>query len=162
MGTVKLCGYIPGAIGRIAELHGTYYSKHWQFGLFFEAKVAKELAEFLSRFDERMDGFWIATIDGKIVGAIAIVGSEAEKQGARLRWFIVSEEFQGLGIGNMLMKEAIDFCRGARFKRVYLTTFVGLDPARHLYEKWGFTLCDETEENTWGVTVKEQLFQLML
>jgi hypothetical protein len=45
---------------------------------------------------------------------------------------------------------------------VYLTTFVGLDPARHLYEKWGLILCEETEDNTWGVTVKEQFFQLTL
>lgn len=33
-------GYIPGSIGRIAELHGTYYHDHWGFGLYFEAMVA--------------------------------------------------------------------------------------------------------------------------
>jgi len=35
---VKLSGYIPGAIGRIAELHGTYYHKHWGFGFFSSRK----------------------------------------------------------------------------------------------------------------------------
>ncbi|GAI69557.1 unnamed protein product, partial [marine sediment metagenome] len=30
-------GYIPGSIGRIAELHGTYYNEHWDFTVFFEA-----------------------------------------------------------------------------------------------------------------------------
>ena len=24
-------GYLPGAIGRIVELHGTYYAAHWGF-----------------------------------------------------------------------------------------------------------------------------------
>ena len=162
MDTVRLCGYVPGAIGKVTELHGIYYSKNWNFGLFFEAKVAKELSQFLSCFDDTRDGFWIAVTDGRIVGAIAIVGSHEDTKEARLRWFIVDQEYQGFGIGNMLMKEAIEFCRRVGFGRVYLTTFVGLDPARHLYEKWGFTLCEETEDNTWGVTVKEQLFQLTL
>ena len=53
-------GYRPGAIGRVAQLHGEYYHRHWGFGLFFEAKVATELAAFLSRCDETRDGFWTA------------------------------------------------------------------------------------------------------
>ena len=48
-------GYVPGAIGRIAELHGTYYAKHWGFGLFFEAKVATELSAFLKAHDADRD-----------------------------------------------------------------------------------------------------------
>jgi len=24
-------GYIPGSIGRVAELHGAYYHEHWDF-----------------------------------------------------------------------------------------------------------------------------------
>jgi len=33
-------GYVPGCIGRVAELHGTYYAENWGFGRYFEAKVA--------------------------------------------------------------------------------------------------------------------------
>ena len=44
-------GHIPGAIGRVAELHGTYYHREWGFGLSFEAKVATELAQFFGRCD---------------------------------------------------------------------------------------------------------------
>ncbi len=36
---VKLSGYVPGAIGRVAELHGKYYQEHWGFDIFFESKV---------------------------------------------------------------------------------------------------------------------------
>ena len=47
MDTIELIsGYLPGAIGRITELHGTYYAKNWDLGLYFEAKVATELAAF--------------------------------------------------------------------------------------------------------------------
>lgn len=152
-------GYIPGAIGKITELHGTYYHEHWNFGLFFEAKAAAELAEFLSRFDEAHDGLWLAVDGGSIGGAVAIDGSKAETKGARLRWFILAPEYQGQGIGHQLMHEAMHFCERAHFKRVYLTTFAGLDAARHLYEKWGFSLCEEGEDSHWGMTVVEQTFE---
>jgi len=162
MNTLNLVGYVPGAIGKITELHATYYSEHRDFGLYFESKVATDLSEFLNRFDEAHDGFWAATINGGIVGSIVIDGKEAHADGARLRWFIVAPEYQGRGLGKMLLREAIDFCRRANFGRVYLSTFAGLDPARHLYEKFGFVLREEKEDNHWGKTVTEQTFELLL
>lgn len=162
MPDVKLSGYIPGAIGRIAELHGMYYYKHWGFHLFFESKVAIELSEFLRRFDESRDGFWVAHVEEKITGSIAIDGANHDSQGAHLRWFIVAPENQGRGIGNKLLKETIEFCRRKSFGRVYLWTFVGLDGARHLYEKSGFKLCEEHEGKQWGKAVTEQKFELVL
>lgn len=161
MGDVRFSGYIPGAIGRIAELHGTYYSKHWGFDLFFESKVAIELSEFLRRFNEATDGFWVASVEEKIVGSIAIDGVRHDSKGAHLRWFIVALENREQGIGRMLLKEAVEFCREKEFGRVYLWTFAGLDPARHLYEKFGFTMCEEHEGNQWGRTVTEQRFELV-
>jgi hypothetical protein len=48
---IEIGEYRPGAIGRVTEMHAAYYHRTWGFGLFFEAKVATELAEFLGRFD---------------------------------------------------------------------------------------------------------------
>lgn len=111
-------GYIPGSIGRIAELlHGTYYHKHWGFKLFFEAKVATEISELLGRYDEKRDGFWNVLIKGRVEGSIAIDGIHAEREGAHLRWFIISDSLRGKGIGNRLINEAIDFCRNKGYKR---------------------------------------------
>jgi len=154
--------YVPGSIGRVAELHGIYYQKHWGFGLFFEAKVASELAEFLKRYDERRDGFWTASQGRHVEGAIAIDGIHAEGEGAHLRWFIVSETLQGNGIGNRLINTAIDFCRKCDYRRVYLWTFEGLDAARHLYEKSGFKLMEQHRGAQWGKEVNEQRFLLLL
>jgi hypothetical protein len=39
-------GYIPGAIGRVAELNGRYYHDNWGLGLFFEAMVATAVSFF--------------------------------------------------------------------------------------------------------------------
>ena len=162
MRDVELSGYIPGAIGRIAELHGIYYYKHWGFDLFFESKVATELSEFLRHFDETRDGFWVARVEEEIIGSIAIDGVNHDSQGAHLRWFIIAPENQGHGIGKMLLKEAVEFCQKKKFGRVYLWTFSGLNPARHLYERFGFKLCEEHEGNKWGRKVTEQRFELTL
>jgi len=155
-------GYLPGAIGRVAELHAVYYHQMWDFGLYFEAKIATELAQFMQSFNPARDGFWAIVADDRIMGSIAIVGEETLPPGARLRWYILSPESQGQGWGKLLMREAMDFCRQAKFHRVYLSTFAGLDPARHLYEAAGFQLIDEQEGAHWGKTVLEQTFELIL
>jgi len=162
MGELRISGYLPGAIGRITELHATYYSERWGFDLNFEAEVSTELAEFLRRFDPTRDGFWVATLDGRIVGSIAIDGSNDPAAGARLRWFILAPECQGRGIGTQLLREAIEFCRSANIHRVYLWTFAGLDAARHLYEEFEFTLREERTDRDWGSTVTHQMFDLDL
>ena len=158
-------GYISGAIGRVAELHGTYYSLNWGFGLFFEAKVATELAAFLSRPDGAGDGFWAVTQAGRIEGSIAIDGSrarDADREGAHLRWFIVSDALRGTGLGRRLLETAVGFCRERGYPRISLWTFEGLDAARHLYESAGFRLAEQRRGAQWGVEVNEQRFELRL
>jgi GNAT superfamily N-acetyltransferase len=164
MDEVELTGYVPGALGRITELHGSYYAKQWDLGLYFEAKVATELAAFLSRFDPAHDGAWFASVNGEIVGGVFIDGKEADTLGARLRWFILDPAYQGRGIGNRLINEAVEFCKRVGFRRVYLTTFAGLNTARHLYEKQGFRLCAEEDGShlTGKTSLVEQVFELPL
>ncbi len=155
-------GYVPGAIGRVVELHGTYYHAHWGFGPFFESKVAAGLAVFLGRYDDLTDGFWTTSVAGRVEGCIAIDGLHAEGEGAHLRWFIVSEALAGKGIGDRLLSAAIEFCRSKGYRRVFLWTFEGLDAARHLYEKHGFQLVEQHWGTQWGTRVKEQQFELRL
>jgi GNAT superfamily N-acetyltransferase len=162
MSEAAIAGYVPGAIGRVVELHAAYYSGNWQFGLFFEAKVAAGLSEFLSRFDAGRDAFWTVNLDGRVEGSLAIDGSNADAAGAHLRWFILSDAVRGRGLGNRLMQEAVAFCKRKNYARVYLSTFAGLDPARHLYEKFGFRLAEERSGSQWGREVTEQRFVLML
>jgi GNAT superfamily N-acetyltransferase len=153
-------GYVPGAIGRVTELHAAYYHREWGFGLFFEARVAAELAEFLRRYDGARDGFWTAQVDGSIEGSIAVDGLHAGDEGAHLRWFIVSDALRGQGAGSRLMEVAIGFCRSCGHRRVYLDTFEGLHVARRLYEQHGFRLVEQHRGTQWGREVDEQRFEL--
>jgi GNAT superfamily N-acetyltransferase len=151
-------GYVPGAIGRVAQLHAHYYSQLVGFGVAFESKVARELAEFCERYVEGRDGFWLALDGGEIEASIAIDGSH--DGGAHLRWFITSDKVRGSGVGSVLLSTALDFCRACRYERVYLWTFEGLSAARHLYEKFGFRLVHQERGTSWGVEVNEQRFEL--
>ena len=155
-------GYKPGSIGRIAELHGSYYHAHWQFGVYFEAKVATELSEFLTRYDENRDGLWVAMENDRIEGSVVIDGIHAGSKGAHLRWFIISESLRSMGVGRMLIRKAIDFCVGKGYKQIYLWTFAGLNAARFLYEEAGFQLIKQQNGVQWGTKVNEQYFELSL
>jgi RimJ/RimL family protein N-acetyltransferase len=159
---VELKGYRPGAIGRITELHAVYYSQQWGLGLNFEAEIAAGLSAFLLKFDSTRDGFWTVVVNDKIVGSIAVEQSRAGDKSARLRWFIVASEYRGYGIGQLLLRQAIDFCQEAEVEQIYLWTFAGLTAARHLYDQFGFKLEEEHADNRWGNTVTHQKFKLDL
>ena len=49
-------GYMPGLVGRVAEMHAAFYSQHVGFGQFFESKVASGIAEFAGRLDQPCNG----------------------------------------------------------------------------------------------------------
>ncbi len=155
-------GYLPGALGSITSLHAGFYHRHAGFDLQFESKVARELAEFLERYDSARDRLWLVVADGCIEGSIAIDGIHADEQGAHLRWFILSERLRGSGIGNTLMANAIEFCCSRHYPSAFLWTFEGLHAARHLYEKHGFRLVVQQPGSQWGQVVNEQRFAMSL
>ena len=83
-------GILPGAIGRIIERHATYCSALAGFDVFFEAKVARELAGFWERYVDTRDGLWLAIRNDRIEGAIAFLRrshsiAPKKQTGARLR-----------------------------------------------------------------------------
>jgi len=154
-------GWRPGAIGRVVELLATYHARHWGLGAYFEAKVAHELAEFIARYDRDHDRLFLALDGERVIGAIAIDGSDATaaSEGVRVRWFILDEAWHGRGIGKRLLAAAMAFLAERRCARCYLTTFAGLDAARALYERAGFRLVGETAAASWGPRLTEQRFE---
>jgi RimJ/RimL family protein N-acetyltransferase len=155
-------GYLPGCIGRVAELHARYYHQLVGFGVAFEAKVARELAQFCEQYDGYRDGLWLALGNDVVEGSIAIDGSHADQDGAHLRWFITSNGVRGTGVGTTLLSAAMQFCQSQRYERVYLWTFEGLAAARHLYEKVGFRFVHQQRGRQWGREVDEQRFELLI
>jgi DNA-binding MarR family transcriptional regulator/N-acetylglutamate synthase-like GNAT family acetyltransferase len=151
---VSIRSFQPGDVGYVAYLHGKLYHKTYGFGRTFEYYVMKGLTEFL----ENSEGgdLWVAEVNGEIAGSIAI--TQSSEQIAQLRWFVVDENYQGLGIGKKLMDTAIAFCRKRGYQHVFLWTVSILDTARHLYQKYNFKLTEEKPNETWTGTklIKER------
>lgn len=162
-------GYFPGALGRIVELHETYYSEYWNLDYEFSREVAVELAEFLGRYEEAENRLWTVMDDPddavrrQIVGSLVIDdGHSDDEEGARVRWVILDPELHGRGFGRELMDRAMAFCRDSGFERVYLWTYEGLEAARHLYEEHGFRLVEEATRQDWGPEITYQKFEVYL
>jgi DNA-binding MarR family transcriptional regulator/GNAT superfamily N-acetyltransferase len=151
-------GYRPGLVGRVAEMHAAFYSRHSGFGQFFESQVATGMAEFAGRLSEPCNGVWTAIQNDRIVGSIAIDGQDLGNRQAHLRWFILDDGCRGSGTGRKLIEAALDFCDRFGFSECQLWTFKGLDAARKLYESVGFKLVHEEDGHQWGSIVTEQQF----
>lgn len=149
-------GYLPGCIGDIAALHARYYAAEVGFGVFFERKVATELAAFAESLPAPGKGLWLYAEAGRVLGSVVIDGDTETRQ-AHLRWFIVDGGLQGMGVGRALLSRALAFA-DQWYDETYLWTFRGLDAARHLYESAGFALAEEAAGSQWGEPVTEQRF----
>ena len=151
-------GYRPTIIGRVTDMITSYMHRHMGFGPAFEARVASDLVEFLSRIDAPQNQIWSAHLGDNIVGSIAIDGQDLGDGLAHLRWFVVVDELHGSGVGSALVERALAFCDYCEFRQTHLWTVQGLDAARKLYEKQGFTLAQEYQGDQWGNKVVEQKF----
>lgn len=159
--SVELTGYQPGGLGKVVELHGRYYGAEWNFDLAFEADIATDLSAFLQRLDPDRDGFWLAWLDGAMVGSITIDG-HGGTDSAHLRWFIAEPGITGRGIGAALMDVAMAFCRERGYAHVWLTTFAGLDAARKLYDRHGFVEVKTFEKTGWDFPITMQKLECEL
>jgi len=155
-------GITPGLVEQVTALHADYYGPEWNFGAVFSDRVHSEMTAFVARYDERRDQVWCVVDKETIAASITIDGSGPAQGTAHLRWFIVAPALRGSGYGHALMKLALAFCTDQNFDQIFLTTFDGLDAARHLYERSGFSLVASERGSSWGTEVVEQRFELDL
>lgn len=151
-------GYAPGLVGRVTEMQIACYADLLGFGAPFESRVAGEMAEFVTRLESPDNAIWRAETDGRIVGSISIDGEDLGDRCGHLRWFIVEAGLRGAGLGDRLIRAAVAFCDERGFRETHLWTVKGLDAARTLYERHGFSLAEEYRGDQWGAEALEQEF----
>lgn len=150
-------GWLPGLLGELVRWHGRYYVGALGWPPVFENIVAREAAELAGAQDDEAQ-IWSAWRDGRFLACIALDSRQAATKGARLRFFIASDEARGHGVGTRLMRIALEAADARGDARVWLTTVRGLGAAAHLYEKFGFVLADEHDDDSWGSPMREQRF----
>ncbi|TKI06129.1 helix-turn-helix domain-containing GNAT family N-acetyltransferase [Martelella alba] len=151
-------GYRPGALGRIVALHADYYARAFNFGAFFESRMANDIAAFVNRLTHPRNGLWLALESGDVIGAIAIDSQDLTSGRAHLRWFIVADGRRGFGIGRQLLAAALTFCDRMGFAETELWTYRGLEAARRLYEEAGYVLVKECVNWQGGQEMLEQCY----
>ncbi|WP_113935837.1 MULTISPECIES: bifunctional helix-turn-helix transcriptional regulator/GNAT family N-acetyltransferase [Bacillus] len=157
--TVIIRPFQPGDVGYVAQLHGEFYGEQHRFFKTFEYYVMKGLTEFV--YASSGGELWIAEVDGERAGSVAI--KQDDENTAQLRWFILDDRYQGLGIGTKLFETALSYCKEHNYKHIYLWTISMLNAARHLYAKYGFTMTEEKENIEWcGEKLIEERWDLDL
>ena len=79
---------------------------------------------------------YYATVDGVVAGTVSLLRITDEE--FELGKMAVSGNYQGYGIGNVLMQHCIDVAQRLGIKKLILFSNTSLGPAIHLYRKYGF------------------------
>jgi N-acetylglutamate synthase-like GNAT family acetyltransferase len=149
----------PGDLGYIIYLHGSLYSKEYQYGIEFESYVAQGLAEFYQQYDQAKNRVWICEYKNEIIGFMLLMNRGAS---AQLRYFIITPSFRGIGLGKKLMDLFMAFLLDSGFRSAYLWTTHELPTAASIYKRHGFKLVDEKCSEAFGKLLKEQKYELLL
>lgn len=114
----------------------------------------------IEKFDSDRDCMLILECDKSPSGCVAI--THTEDGAAQLRYFFMEPELRGLGMGSALLNAALDFCRDRKYSHVFLWTVSAQESARALYGKAGFRITETSENESWGVPVLEERWDLDL
>jgi DNA-binding MarR family transcriptional regulator/GNAT superfamily N-acetyltransferase len=151
----------PGDLGWIVQRHGALYAAEYGWDAGFEGLVARIVADFSQEHDPRLERVWIAEMDGRPVGSVMCVQDDAPDT-ARLRLLLVEPEARGHGLGDRLVRTAVDFARDAGYRDMVLWTNDVLTAARRIYQRAGFTLVAEKPHRSYGADLVGQDWRLSL
>lgn len=126
--------YTPEYLDDFVRLSINWISEYWPI----EERDHYEL-EHVEENIIRPGGFILmALMDGKPVGAVAMIAMDGKDYDYELAKFTTSRECRGHGIGRQLIEEALRRADSQGKGRIYIETNKLCLAAIHLYEQYGF------------------------
>jgi putative acetyltransferase len=103
-------------------------------------KIDEELAQLPGEYAEPRGALFLASIDGKPAGCVALrpLDSANEPNAAEMKRLYVRDRYRGSGLGRELAEAALDAAREGGYSCVLLDTLDDMEAARGLYEELGF------------------------
>jgi len=150
----------PGDFGWVVQRHGAIYAEEYGWDLTFEALVASIVARFVEHYDPEYERVWIAERDGERIGCLFLV--KLSRRVAKLRLFLVEPSARGMGVGDRMVVELLDFARASGYHTIRLWTQGNLLAARRLYARHGFRLIEEEPNHAFGADLVSETWELKL
>jgi ribosomal protein S18 acetylase RimI-like enzyme len=139
----------PGDLGAIVAHHGRVYEEEYGVDSTFEGHVAKTVARAADRgFPSPREAIRLVDLEGEHAGSIAL--TDEGNGEAAIRWFVLSPEVRGRGVGRWLLDELLATAAEVGYTRVFLETFSELEAAAHLYRERGFEVVSADAGPRWG------------
>jgi GNAT superfamily N-acetyltransferase len=82
------------------------------------------------------DSFWVAVVDGEVVGSVALRELGAAER--ELKRMYLRPDQRGRGLGRRLLERALEQAHADGVARIRLDTSERMEAARSLYEAYGF------------------------
>lgn len=149
----------PGDAAAIVELHDRVYTAEYGVDERFAASVAKSVSGAVERgWPERGGAVWLIDEEGRLGGSLGLT-NEAPGIG-RIRWFVLSRELRGRGLGRLLIDQVLEHARAIGLEQLELETFSALTTAARIYRDAGFELVWERQTDWWGPPIVYQRYEM--
>ncbi|KAL3442802.1 acyl-CoA N-acyltransferase [Aspergillus insuetus] len=167
----------PSDMPRIVQRHKDLYSTEYNYNMHFVSIVSQVTTDFIANHDPAHERCWIAERDGQFLGCIMLVKDKSTEQlsssdpsqqadptykTAKLRLLLVEPSARGLGLGRDLVTQCTRFAREAGYERIRLWTNSELVSARRLYMREGYRLVRAEEDESLGVKIVAEYWELEL
>jgi DNA-binding MarR family transcriptional regulator/GNAT superfamily N-acetyltransferase len=160
--SIVLRNHRAGDMGMVVHLEGAGYVEQFGWDNTFEALAARIVADFLERFDSKRERCWIAEMGDRHVGHIFLVQHPEQRDTAKLRLLYVDPAARGMGLGQRLVNECVQFAREAGYKKITLWTQSILTAAHNVYQAAGFRLVREEPHHSFGKDLVGQTWEMEL
>ncbi len=129
--------YTDEYMNRVAEM--ILNIQRTEFGIPITLEQQPDLNDIPSFYQVKNGNFWIARIDEKVIGTIALLDIGNDQ--AVLRKMFVVKEYRGKehGVGQALLDQLIEWAREKAITEIFLGTTEKFLGAQRFYEKNGFT-----------------------
>lgn len=157
---VALRTFRAGDMGMIASRQALLYRDSYGWSAQIEILLGQVTTGFLENFKPEREQCWIAELEGVMAGSVMLTD---EGDGVcRLRLLYVEPFAQGLGIGQALVTQAVDFARAAGYGEIVLWTHTILEAARRIYARQGFVITESAMHDTFGTPLMGETWRLSL